>query len=128
MDTPITITIYGVLITLLIMAGLTVLVLLIILIIKAIKLFGKINMFVDSNSAPLTASIKNIPGITENVLEVSENMTGVSRSAGEIMDNVDGFLETSSIGEGGILGTITTVASLVRSIIQVIKKITGNDD
>ncbi|MHB1485057.1 MAG: hypothetical protein ACYCYI_10370 [Saccharofermentanales bacterium] len=128
MDAPITITLYGLLITVLILTGLAALVLLIVLIIRLIKVIGRIDKFVETNSDPITASIKNLPAISENIAVVSDNMTGVTKSAGEILDGIDNFVESTAVENGGILGTITTVASLVRSVIQVIRNITGRDD
>ena len=127
MDTPIIVTPYGILIALLILAGLTALVFLIICLFKAMKLLGKINKFVDANSAPMTATIQILPAIAENVSTVSENMTGITESAGDIIDGFTGAGDSGS-GDGGIMGTITVIANLIQNIIQVFRNLTGRDD
>jgi len=125
MNTPITVTPYGILISLLILTGFVALVFLVICLYKVIRILGKVNKFVDANSAPVTASIQKLPEIAENVSVVTKNLTGVTESAGEILDGLDGI---TSENDGGIVGTITMIASLVQNVIQVIRNIANKDE
>ena len=127
MNTPITITPYDILIALLIIAGAVALVLLIICLFRLIKILGKINKFVDKNSAPLTTSIEKLPEITENVSTVSKNMTGITETAGDILVGIDGIAGSDSLGDGGLLGTITVIVSAVKNIIQFLKNLVSRD-
>ena len=126
MDTQIIITPYGIFIALLVLAGLTALTFLIICLFKLIKLLGKINKFVDTNSAPVTAAIQMLPDITENVATVSSNVAIVTESAGNILDGFTGGGDNT--GAGGIIGTVTVIANLIQNIIQVFRNLTGKDE
>lgn len=126
MNTPIIVTPYGILVSLLILTGLVAMVFLSICLFKVMRLLGKINKFVDDNSKPVTASIQMLPEITENVSVVSKNMTGITESAGEIIDGFGGV--TGDSADGGFLGTITVIANLIQNVIQVFKNFTGRND
>lgn len=126
MNTPIIVTPYGILISLLILTGLVAMVFLSICLFKVMRLLGKINKFVDDNSKPVTTSIQMLPEITENVSVVSKNMTGITESAGDLIDGFSGI--TGDSGDGGFLGTITVIANLIQNVIQVFRNFTGKDD
>ena len=128
MNTPITITPYDILIALLILAGAVALILLVICLIKLIMILGKINRFIDKNSAPITTSIEKLPEITENVSVVSKNMTGITESAGDILVGLDGIAGSDSLGEGGFLGTVTVIVTLVQNVIQFFRNLSNKDD
>jgi hypothetical protein len=128
MNTPITITPFDILIAFLILAGAVALVLLVICLYRMIKILGKVSRFIDKNSAPLTTSIEKLPEITENVSVVSKNMTGITETAGDLLIGLDSVAGSDSLGEGGILGTITVIVSVVQNIIQFFRNLSNKDD
>ena len=128
MNTPIIITPFDILVTLLIITGFAALVFLIICLYRLFKILGKVNKFVDANNAPLTSSIKLLPEITENVSAVSKNMVGITESAGDIVDGLDEIAGTATLSDGGFLGTVTVIATLIQNIIQVVKNLTGKEE
>jgi len=126
MDTPIIVTPYGILVSLLILTGLVAMVFLAMLLYKAMRLLGKINKFVDDNSKPVTESIKMLPEITENVSISSKNISEITESAGELIEGFDGITRDS--GGDGILGKITIIANIIQDAILVFRSLTGRDD
>lgn len=126
MDTQIIITPYGILIALLVLAGLTALTFLIICLCKLMKLLGKINKLIDANSVPVTAAIQMLPDITGNVSIVSSNMAIVTESAGDILHGFTGGGDNTR--DGGIMGTVTVISNLIQNIIQVFRNLKGKSD
>jgi hypothetical protein len=128
MNTPIIVTPYGILISLLILSGFVALVFLCICLFKVIRLLGKINKFVDDNIKPVTESIQMMPEITENASAVCKNLNGITETAGNMIEGFDDAVGGSSNEGGGIFGTISFIASLVQNIVQVFKNLLGKDD
>ncbi len=127
MNTPITITLYDLLIALLIIAGISVMVLLIICLIRIIKMLGKFNDFIDKTSKPVSDSIAFLPEIVENVSITSKNVAEITESAGALVDGVGDVFGSSDSNDGSIFSKISFITNLVQSVVTVIKNLFSKD-
>ena len=63
--------------------GIAALILFIILILKVLKLFNNINSLIDSNKNNITKACSNLPTISKNAIDITDNVKGITDVATE---------------------------------------------
>ena len=88
--------------------GIAALILFIILILKVLKLVNNINSLIDSNKNNITKACSNLPTISKNAIDITDNVKGITDVATEATVAKDNFLSNYE--------TIKDIINIIASI------------
>ena len=94
--------------------GIATLILFIILLIRFIKLINNINSLIDRNKENITTTCSNLPAISKNAIEITDNVKGIAEVATEATAAI--------VAKDNLLSNYETIKDIINIIASIFIK------